>query len=36
MRFLMVGTESWLLLRAATDAVQELVGETRRAGKGLY
>ena len=36
MRFLMVGTESRLLLRAATDAVQELVGDTRRAGKGLY
>ena len=36
MRFLMVETESRLLLRAATDVVQQLVGETRRSGKGLY
>ena len=33
MRFLMLGSESRLLLRAATDVVQALVGETRRAGK---
>lgn len=36
MRFLMVGSESRLLMSAATDAVRQLVGDTARAGKAAY
>jgi 2-dehydro-3-deoxyglucarate aldolase/4-hydroxy-2-oxoheptanedioate aldolase len=36
MRFLMVGSESRLLLLAATDAVRQLVGEARKSGKAVY
>jgi 2-dehydro-3-deoxyglucarate aldolase/4-hydroxy-2-oxoheptanedioate aldolase len=36
MRFLMVGSESRLLISAATDAVRQLVGDARKAGKAVY
>jgi 2-keto-3-deoxy-L-rhamnonate aldolase RhmA len=36
MRFLMYGSESSILLKAATDAVHQLVGEGRKAGKAVY
>ncbi len=36
MKFLMVGSESRLLLRSARDTVRQLVGETRKGGRGLY
>jgi 4-hydroxy-2-oxoheptanedioate aldolase len=36
MKFLMVGSESRLLLSAATDSVRLLVGEARKAGKAAY
>lgn len=36
MRFLMYASESRMLLGAATDAVRQLVGESRRVGKAVY
>jgi 2-dehydro-3-deoxyglucarate aldolase/4-hydroxy-2-oxoheptanedioate aldolase len=36
MRFLMVGSESRLLMSAAADAVRQLVGDARKAGKAAY
>jgi len=36
MRFLMFGSDSRLLMSAAADAVRELVGEGRKAGKAGY
>ena len=36
MRFLMYGSESRMLLLAASDAVRQLVGEARKASKAVY